>query len=1074
MNKLLIMAAVALVIDVRASAQQRFVNFDAVVPDNWSTTSTNALTTSSTHVKGGANALIWQPAAGNYIEATGLGITATETGTTVTTGQAQIFIYSPQVMPDTLVFQFFDGAGAMMREGKLLLNFKGWREFHRSYAYDYGNGTNNALPGFALDKMRIVYRPQNAASTCTLYIDEATIVGDANTRIPGPQVWPYYSEFRKQVANGPYLNVLDLWHAGPDLPVTTATSTELSDLDTVRGRFPHTPDSTGYAAAVAYVNSLNIAVQSDGALGGKGIPTIYQSATLVTIATHVGALAGGVANSKPGAQAMLELFAQYLLSEGLAEGGRIVMQSNSYTPARTFAAGFLDAMPYLSAGVAAEVMDMLKWSNEFSITYSPTFLEGYSVDFLNIKVPFLFELALANPDNNTAVRDLKLVKRFLERNTAPSLGGRDGMKPDGAGYHHGSSHVSYMGAWTRWIEMAEKLQGTSYRVSLSAYDNICTGFKYLLATSSNGVLFAHAESGRNPFPAVLPVSLENFRKLVYIGGDIKSQPADPVMGAWYNSITGTNTFSVSPINTDGFYQFNYSALGVQRKRNWVAVMRGYTSKIFSAEIYTNENRYGRYQSYGTLEVLYGGTLDATGYIGFGKGWDWNVMPGTTTVHFPDFLGLQPTKKATAMEFQNNNFAGSLSLGQDGIFGLNLDERANGNYVASRLKAKKSVFVFDTIMVCLGSNIYAEGNLGNVATNLFQAANKTTNASIYVNSTSPVSTQPYDQTFDPQTADLWLLNAQGTGYYIPQGALNGTVRVVRGQQTTPKETVNDQSLPNSFETAYASKAWINHGTNPNKLKYHYVVAPGMTPAAMQSLATQLAGGTVYTILKQTDSVHIVQHHDSHLTGYAFFTNNPTVNTAHVKSVSGVCMAGIRENGDQLTVTVNSPDMNITTETAYNYYWKANPRTVSLVLNGLWDVEENLPGVAVTWQSATTTLAFTLQHGFSQTVVLKVPAAAKRAETLAQSGPDTKSSSIARFTIYPNPAGSNAGVLFTARTTGKANILVFNMQGGLVRQQQIMVTAGENRHAVDIAGLTPGSYALVLEGMGIREKGILIKQ
>lgn len=1069
MKTILLTLTVMLAVCGPASSQQRFVSFDSDIPANWQTNSDTPLARSSEHVKAGGYALLWKAANGNYLSASMLGIPSAEVGN-ATTGQAQLFFYVPQASEDTLLFQFLDETGAIRREAKMLLNFSGWREFHRSYYYDYGNSAG--LPGFNLDEMRITFRPQHPASTCTVYLDEATIIGDNNVRIPGPHVWPDYAGFRKHVTNAPYLNVLENWKAGPDLPVITATAQELADLAVLRSRFLRPiPDTSAAAVAAAknYVTACQISVNADGSLNGTGIPNIYQPATLVLLSTHVGALARAANKSDADATAKLLLFTRYLLSEGLAEGGRIVLQTNSYPNARTFPAGFLEALPFYPPALREEVLNMLKWSNEYSIIYGVTFTEGYSVDYLNIRIAFLFELALANTDNNVAVRDLKMVKRFLERNTVPGIGGRDGMKPDGVGYHHGSQHTSYMGAWGRWIEMADRLKGTVYRVNLASYENISTGFKYLLAGSSGGVLFAHAESGRNPFPAALPVSLAQFQQFVQIGGDIKNTTADPVMGAFYNAVTGTTTFPVPAVSADGFYQYNYGALGIQRKRSWVAVMRGFTSKIFGAEIYSAENRYGRYQSYGTLEVLYGGTLAATGYTLAGKGWDWNVMPGTTTVHFPDFLGLQPVR-TTAMEFQNNNFAGSLSLGQNGIFGLNLDERANGNYSPSRLKAKKSVFAFDTLLVCLGSSINALNGLGNVATNLFQTINKTSIEDIYVNTTTPLSTHPYDQLFDTQTAGLWLLNAQTTGYYVPQG--NGTVQVVRGLQSTPRETVANQSLPNSFESAYASKAWMNHGVNPVNAKYHFVAVPGTTPAAMQALAPQLAGGTVYSVLQQTDTMHIVKYHPAALTGYVFFKANTAVNTGHIKSVSSVCIVGIQENGDEITLSINSPDMNIQTTTAFDNYWRTQPRTVSLVLNGSWDVVENPSGAAITPQATTTTAVFTLEHGFAQTIRLKVPEAVQRAQTLAAAS--MKPGGERSFILFPNPASRQMETGFTASRSGSAYIRVFNMQGAAVLEKSITVSKGYNRHPIDVASLAPGSYVLVLEGAGLQERSLFIKQ
>ncbi|OAQ40778.1 hypothetical protein A5893_07520 [Pedobacter psychrophilus] len=181
------------------------------------------------------------------------------------------------------------------------------------------------------------------------------------------------------------------------------------------------------------------------------------------------------------------------------------------------------------------------------------------------------------------------------------------------------------------------------------------------------------------------------------------------------------------VNLDGFHQFNYGQLGIKRSKNWVAIAKGLTNKMFGTEIYANANRYGRYQGYGALDILYE-TSDATGYISGGDGWDWNVMPGTTSVHLSDYANLRPPSNSTKEEYQGLSFAGALSAGKDGIFAMDFVQDAGGRYTSNNLTFRKSIFAFDSIFVCLGSKINGSG--GNVATNLFQSIHSSTNPSLY--------------------------------------------------------------------------------------------------------------------------------------------------------------------------------------------------------------------------------------------------------------------------------------------------------------------------------------------------------
>src|SRR5690606_8312376 len=101
-----------------------------------------------------------------------------------------------------------------------------------------------------------------------------------------------------------------------------------------------------------------------------------------------------------------------------------------------------------------EVMNMLKWSHEFNKIYAIKFTPGLNTDYIHIKLKTLLEIIAAETNDDLAVRDLKCLKRFLEQNTVIGEGGRDGIKPDGTGFHHHTHHMNYMYAFATWINHA--------------------------------------------------------------------------------------------------------------------------------------------------------------------------------------------------------------------------------------------------------------------------------------------------------------------------------------------------------------------------------------------------------------------------------------------------------------------------------------------------------------------------------------------------------------------------------------------------------------------------------------------
>ena len=60
-----------------------------------------------------------------------------------------------------------------------------------------------------------------------------------------------------------------------------------------------------------------------------------------------------------------------------------------------------------------------------------------------------------------------------------------------------------------------------------------------------------------------------------------------------------------------------------------------------------DNRYGRYQSYGSVQIMgKGNPVSRTGSGFVQDGWDWNRLPGTTTIHLPFELLDSPLKGTT--------------------------------------------------------------------------------------------------------------------------------------------------------------------------------------------------------------------------------------------------------------------------------------------------------------------------------------------------------------------------------------------------------------------------------------------
>lgn len=148
----------------------------------------------------------------------------------------------------------------------------------------------------------------------------------------------------------------------------------------------------------------------------------------------------------------------------------------------------------------------------------------------------------------------------------------------------------------------------------------------------------------------------------------------------------------------------------------MVTLKGYNTDVWGAEIYTKDNRYGRYQSYGSVQIMGAPSRKTSGYNE--NGWDWNRLPGTTTIHLP-FELLNSPLPGTTMARSKEKFAGASSLkNQNGMFAMKLMERDLKNFTGDFV-ARKSVFCFDNRLICLGTDIKNSNSDYPTETTLFQ-------------------------------------------------------------------------------------------------------------------------------------------------------------------------------------------------------------------------------------------------------------------------------------------------------------------------------------------------------------------
>lgn len=990
--KVLFSTCALLVASSAMFAQKSAFDFEKEVPAQWQAKE-SSLKLDPSHTRDGVNALRWDATNASKLD--------------VQLDKASYWnsiiyvpVYSLKPSADKLIFRFYADTDKkdLVRSSEMLLNFKGWREFHKHLNLDFGK--NQPRNGFRL--MEVEYVSSDKQAKNSLWFDNVDLAApykDAyQRRVPGPFMKSDFEKgFFKNVGNldDSYINA---YFRTPEQIVVT--DAERKDYDKIKEAFKIdlkfirtggaiTSKAVPYLsrpkaeAAMKHVESLNIHFNADGSITGNPLPvdTYANPNELIKVGYNVLALAYGADVMKDKkAEDLLVLYTRYLLDQGIAEGGRAFVPTNSYENARGFLLGFMYAMPFYEKYDAAnknvnltqDVKNMLRWTYTFGQVYGKE-KHDMTIDFIYLKSKYLFALADFQPTLDEKIKDVVSIKRFYESflNIAP--GAESVIKPDYTGFHHNAQHNSYMYGMSNWIADVYKLKGTAFQPSPEAYTNIANFVKTLYvqaATTKNEAFYGNALSGRGPFKLDVPVNYSSLEQLIEIGGAIKGQAFDPELAAAYNYFTKSNKYPVAPEDLNGFTQLNYASLGVYRTDDWVANFRGLTSNLWGTEIYPTANRFGRYQSYGSIEILYRDPKNVmlkSGYPTSEKAWDWNVVPGTTTIH-TDYENLNPVKPR-ADEIQIKDFAGSLAAGNKGIFALDFEEDSKNywggeetRYPTNDLKFKKSVFVNGNMIVALGSNISSSPAFDKdiMATNLFQYILSKANEPMYVNNTKALS-DTLTQVTDLSKKSFWMVSPAGTAFYLPKQ--KATLEIVRGEQIVPDHTIQANKKIDKTYSQQAAKSWIRHSDLKND-RYEYVIIPGMTASEMAKYSKSLEKGSEYKVLQQDENAHIVNFPSAKATGFALFAPVENLNTT-LKGSSKPVLAMLEEKGTEMTVSVSSPDLNSVKNE--DYRWLSQPLKVQLTFKGVWKLKD-AKQATLTVKNGDTVIEFVLNDGLKKSFEL----------------------------------------------------------------------------------------------------------
>lgn len=457
----------------------------------------------------------------------------------------------------------------------------------------------------------------------------------------------------------------------PDIPLSPVTAQEVAEAEKVYNTLSDTYLGTAVPAnfqdqmdqALLDYDNLNITIDGNEV---NGEDTTFKAAgSIISVfAKHLKLVDPNDTLVAEKASNLVALVSQQFCK------GTILMDGNGYD-FEDFSRPTMYLKDYLSDGVKDQygyVLDA-QTRNFEGFWGDHQVGQEYITDWMyNMGEQMVLYGSFRYPDNDAEkVRYLKAGKRFLERFLTYSDGTGDGLKPDGTGFHHWTAYDGYMYALTTVINIVEAFDDTEFQIDPEYYYVLRNAIYAQKMFSNDAQIKALSMSGRNPQIRKVSTGKNELSKLAISGGKILGlATADPLLAGYYNRVWGTdpkfNYTAVTPFE-EGYIQFNHGHFGVYRKDNWVGVMKGFSSNMPGSELYPTTNRYGRYQSYGALEILYPGGIaqDGNGYDV--ETWDWNYNPGTTTIVLP-WEKLQG-EFSRIDELQQKRFVGSLAFKNKG-------------------------------------------------------------------------------------------------------------------------------------------------------------------------------------------------------------------------------------------------------------------------------------------------------------------------------------------------------------------------------------------------------------------------
>ena len=571
--------------------------------------------------------------------------------------------------------------------------------------------------------------------------------------------------------------------------------------------------------------------------------------------------------------------------------------------------------------------------------------------------------ALMFIDERERCRALKGLTRWVSTSLHYTPGTIGGIKIDGTTFHHGGFYPAYTtGVLASIGTFISLTNDTQYEPTTEARQILKSAF-IAMRNYCNKYEWGIGISGRHPFSGSMQD--DDIASFAYLaqsgdlsgqGNNFDHQLAADYLRLFEGSSAEKNYFEQQGIKPakapEGFFVYNYGATGIFRRSNWMVTLKGYNTDVWGAEIYTKDNRYGRYQSYGSVQIMGQESRKASGYNE--NGWDWNRLPGTTTIHLP-FQLLNSPLPGTTMAKSKERFSGACSLeGTNGMFTTKLMERELKNFTPDFV-ARKTVFCFDNRMICIGTGISNSNQIYPTETTLFQSVWDKEHNTIYVDGQQQDILGFHQQLKATEDKPVCVRDGYDNYYYIKQGNVN--------IQIAEQESCHEKDC--SVTKGTFASAWLHHGCAPQNETYEYAVWIQPTP---QELAT-IRPMETYHVLQKDNNAHILYDIPTNTTAYSIFESITLEQDSIFQKLPAETMVMSKTTDNSLLMSVCDPNLNIR-EKAFTTKEPSRPINKAITLRKEWELTSENKHVTLEYKDHQTLLHVRCQHGIPVEFTLRL--------------------------------------------------------------------------------------------------------